>query len=189
RAARRLPQRRRRLPRGADGGPARRARLARARARAPRAPARLLARRHVSLRYAADGDVDPRVHAIAAICPPIDLRRGVDEIDKPKGAVYRRHVLSGLKEMYVAAAKRAPITVSIERALAVRKIREWDDLVVAPRFGFANANDYYDRESVGPRLKQIDRPTLVVVAEEDPMVFSHTVRPWLDQASNIERIY
>lgn len=144
---------------------------------------------HISLRYASEGRVDPRISGLVAICPPIDLASGVDEIDKPKGAVYRRHVLSGLKQMYVAAATRAPMSITPEEALRIRFIREWDELVVAPRFGFANAADYYAKATVGPHLSRITLPSLVVVSEEDPMVFAHTVKPRLDAASNIERVY
>lgn len=144
---------------------------------------------HMALRYASERAVDPRVVSIAAICPPIDLSLGVDEIDKPRGAVYRRHVLGGLKQIYAAAHARQPLSISPEEAMRVRFIREWDDLVVAPRFGFDSVEDYYARASVGPRLSAIEIPSLVVVAEEDPMVFAHTVRPWLDQAHNVERVY
>lgn len=144
---------------------------------------------HITLRYASEGAVDPRVTGVAAVCPPIDLRGGVEEIDKPKGAFYRRHVLAGLKQMYVVAYARRAMSISPREALLIRGIREWDDLVVAPRFGFANADDYYAKASVAPHLAKITIPSLVVVAEADPMVFTHVVRPWLDAAHNIERVY
>ncbi len=43
-------------------------------------------------------------------------------------------------------------------------------MVIAPRFGFADAWDYYRTVSVGPHLEHLEIPTLVVAAEEDPMV-------------------
>jgi hypothetical protein len=137
---------------------------------------------HISLRYAASGAVDPRVRGIAAVCPPLDLDRGAAEIDKPERWVYRRHLLEGLKEMYADVATRRAVPVPLREALAIRTLREWDARVVAPRYGFRNAEHYYAEESAGPRLGQITVPSLLVAAEADPMVPAHTLRPALEQA-------
>ena len=143
---------------------------------------------HLVLKYASEG-MDPRVRSIATVCAPVDLAAGVAEIDQPKGKVYRSHVLDGLRSIHEAATKRGPMPCSIEEARAITLIREWDEKVVAPRFGFASADHYYATASVAPRLSQISVPALVVVAENDPMVFAHTVRPSLDRAPHLRTVY
>ena len=65
----------------------------------------------------------------------------------------------------------------------MRSIREWDALAVAPRFGFASAEEYYQRASVAPRLHEISTPTWIVVGGRDPMVPPWTVRPALERVS------
>lgn len=137
---------------------------------------------HVSLRYAASGSVDPRVRAIAAVCPPLDLDLGASEIDRPERWVYRRHLLEGLKEMYADVATRRPVPVPIREAQAIRSLREWDSRVVAARHGFRSAEHYYAEESAAPRLRQITVPSLLVATEGDPMVPAHTLRPALQNA-------
>jgi len=137
---------------------------------------------HVSLRYAASGNLDPRVRGIAAVCPPLDLDFGASEIDKPERWVYRRHVLEGLKTMYADVATRRPVPVPLREAIAIRTLREWDSRVVAARHGFRSAEHYYAEESAGPRLGSIAVPSLLVATEGDPMVPAHTLRPALENA-------
>jgi predicted alpha/beta-fold hydrolase len=67
--------------------------------------------------------------------------------------------------------------------MKIRTLRGWDDRVVAPRFGFADARDYYRKVSVGPRLKAVATPTFIVQTRHDPMVLEHTVRPSLESVS------
>ena len=136
---------------------------------------------HITLRYATEDGVDPRVRAVAAVCAPLDLDRSAEAIDQPARWVYRRHVLAGLKQMYgaYAAHRHGALAVSATAARAIRTLRAWDEQIVAPRFGFSGASAYYAASSVGPRLGQLRVPTLMVIAEADPMVPTDTLRPWL----------
>ena len=59
---------------------------------------------HLTLRYATEAALDPRVRAVAAVCPPIDLDRTAEAIDQPRAWVYRRHVLDSLKQLYAAVS-------------------------------------------------------------------------------------
>lgn len=144
---------------------------------------------HLVLRYASEPGVDPRVRALAALCAPIDLASGAREIDQPKGAVYRAKVLGGLKEIYAEVARRRAVPVSVAEARRIRSLREWDDRIVAPRHGFDGVDDYYARASVAPRLDGVTLPALAVVAERDPMVFVHTVRPHLESCANVRAVF
>jgi predicted alpha/beta-fold hydrolase len=51
--------------------------------------------------------------------------------------------------------------------------------------GFADADDYYRRASAGPFVRAIRIPTLLVHAEDDPMVPPSCVRPWLERAPSV----
>ncbi len=52
----------------------------------------------------------------------------------------------------------------------VRTLWEFDEVVTAPMGGFADAEDYYRRCSTFELFDQIDRPTVVITAEDDPFV-------------------
>jgi predicted alpha/beta-fold hydrolase len=135
---------------------------------------------HISLRYAASGSLDPRVRAVAAVCPPLDLDRAVTAIDRPERWFYRMHILAGLKNMYKAAAQRRAMPLPIRDALGITSMREWDRRIMTRRFGYPSPAAYYASESAAPRLRDLGVPTLLVAAEADPMVPLDTVRPVLD---------
>lgn len=139
---------------------------------------------HVTLRYAV-GALDPRVVAIAAVCAPLDLDLGAQSIDAKRSAIYRRHVLSGLNEIYSAVAQRRSVPTPLSRVLSARSIREWDGLTVVPRYGFRDAEDYYASVSVGPRLSQLQVPALLVQSRHDPMVPPWTYQQHLSHASKL----
>jgi len=133
---------------------------------------------HVTLRYGL-APTDPRVIAVAAVCPPLDLDRSAQAIDHPRALVYRRHVLAGLNEIYAAVAARRSVPTPVEQVRAARTIRAWDSLTIVPRYGFDSVDHYYATMSAGPRLDAMQRPALVVHIEHDPMVPPWTYRDHL----------
>jgi predicted alpha/beta-fold hydrolase len=61
----------------------------------------------------------------------------------------------------------------------VRTIRAFDGLTVVRRFGFRDADDYYDRSSVARRLGNLHVPAFLVAAEGDPMITARSIRKGL----------
>lgn len=136
---------------------------------------------HIALCYAC-AQPDPRVRRIAAICSPLDLAVAADDFDRQYLNVYRSHVMDGLKEIYTCAYQRRPVGLVPIEARKIRKIRTWDQMIIAPRFGFLSADHYYESESVGPRLSQLKREAIYIGAVADPMVRARGVEPYLDAA-------
>ncbi len=147
---------------------------------------------NVTLRLGAE-PLDPRVKAVAAVCSPIDLALSEAEIDSPGVGLYRWYLLRSLADLYRAVAARAaavgrPVPFPVERLAELRRIRDWDERVVAPRYGFRDAPDYYARASAGPVLPNLRIPALLLNSEGDPMVPSRSVRPALAGASPLLRV-
>ncbi|MFO0712671.1 MAG: alpha/beta fold hydrolase [Sandaracinus sp.] len=144
---------------------------------------------HITLSYAASRERDPRVAAVAAVCAPLDLAAGVRAIQRPDRRPYQFHVLRSLKAAYRKVEERAeregrtlPHTADeVDRATT---IRDWDALVVCPRFGFRDPEHYYESCSAGPKLASIEVPTLLAIAEADPMVPLATLHPWIERTSD-----
>jgi uncharacterized protein len=132
---------------------------------------------HVALRLALAPP--PRLAAVAAVCSPLDLEASCKIVDTLPKAVYRRYLLYGLQSMYARLAARCEVPVELSEARRIQRIRDWDEAIVAPWFGFAGAADYYASQSVGPRLGELAIPTLYVYATDDPMVVAATIRPSL----------
>jgi hypothetical protein len=134
---------------------------------------------HVCLRHAADYP-SGAAHAVAAITSPLDLDASAALFDSRTNPLYRRHVLAGMVAMYRAfVARRGPWLLSLEQARRLRTIREFDDAIVAPRFGFRDASDYYVQAGVSHALHRIETPALLVQAKHDPMIPSDAVEPLL----------
>jgi len=143
---------------------------------------------HIALRAATE-PADPRLAAVAAICPPLDIARSSAAFDAPGLWLYRRYVLGNMRRIYAAVAARRPrqIPLPLAEALRIRRLRDWDDRVVAPRFGFAGADDYYRRASVHTHLPELRVPALLAASERDPMVPAPTIRAALDRPERPER--
>lgn len=140
---------------------------------------------HLCLRFATEVE-DPRVRAVAAVCSPLDLERTVEDFDRPRSWAYRRFVLARLSSLIDALDERLPI--DREAARRARKLRDFDRSTVVRRFGFASARDYYRRAGVAERLDRLRVPTLLVAAEDDPMVTARSVRAGLRKAPERLRV-
>ena len=137
---------------------------------------------HVALRAVTEQRLDARVCGVAALCPPLDLDLGTHVFDEPQRRLYRRHILGALNQIYAATAARRSLPVPLEVVLRARSSRERDALAIAPRFGFASAEDYYARASVAPLLRGVRVPALVGVTRGEPSVPPRAVIPALGAA-------
>ncbi len=137
---------------------------------------------HVVLRSAIER-ASPALGAVAAICPPLDLAAAARAIDRPLMWPYRRYLLRRLKAIHRATSRcGSPPSVRLERVEGARTFVEFDSLVIAPRFGFADAWDYYERMSVGPLLPTLDVSGMLIYAPHDPMIPAASVEPLLEGA-------
>lgn len=142
---------------------------------------------NVTLKLAGEWGSAPhaKLRAMVAVSPPLDLVSTSEWLEKRRTFPYRQYVLKKLVETGLQYARLYPDRARFDtRALArAKKIREYDELVVAPMHGFASANDYYEKMSSGPFLPKIQLRTLLVHAEDDPMIPPHTMRAGLADAS------
>lgn len=132
----------------------------------------------------------PYVRAVVAISPPLDLDEASRGLERRRSYVYRQYVLRKLIEQGVSFARHHPerARYDVRAVRRARSLREYDRTVVVPMHGFASVEDYYARSSSGPFLPRITVPTLLVYAEDDPMVPASSMRPWLRGASSAVRL-
>ena len=98
-----------------------------------------------------------------AVCPPVDLSRCCRELRSGLGHLYDQYLVKHLKLRWQA-------TGGSLRGSNPRSIYEFDDKVTAPLSGFRDAEDYYAHCSSGPRLSEIELPTKILAAQDDPIV-------------------
>lgn len=116
------------------------------------------------------------VKAAVAVSPPVDLLRCSDALHSPGNRVYVSRFVADLKASYARIQERNPDFYAAGRERGVRTVREFDERITAPYAGFASAEDYYTRSSSGPWLGAIERPALIISAEDDPMIPGDSVR-------------
>jgi predicted alpha/beta-fold hydrolase len=123
-----------------------------------------------------EGDGAPLTAAVA-ISVPFDLAACAASLDG-RGffrALYRERFLRSLRRKALAIAARHPGTLDTAAVRACRTFARFDDVVTAPLFGFASAADYWERCSAARFLSGIRRSTLVISAEDDPLVPADTL--------------
>jgi predicted alpha/beta-fold hydrolase len=86
-----------------------------------------------------------------------------------RNLAYHRYILDAMKRE--ALAPGAAVTASERAAIAAaRNVYEFDDRFIAPRFGYLDAQDYYERNSAKHFLSTIARPALILHALDDPWI-------------------
>ena len=132
------------------------------------------------LKYLGEAGRRAIVRGAVSISAPIDLDAARRTIMRPRNRLYHRHIVSGLK----LESESLELTAAQRRTLAeVETVFDFDDRILAPLMGFADALDYYHRSMALPLLPEIRVPTLVIHARNDPWIPFRSYRDF-DWASN-----
>jgi uncharacterized protein len=116
--------------------------------------------------------VPRQVQSAMAISTPYDLARSSKAIDSGFARLYQWNFLRSLKRKALEKLVQYPDVGSTADVESLRTMWAFDDRFTAPLHGFRDAADYYRRSSSIHFLGQIQRPTLLLSALDDPF---HTV--------------
>jgi len=110
------------------------------------------------------------LRGVCAVCPAIDLGACADALERWDNYPYQRHFVSGLMSRYARKQELFPQLYTTNGLPPIRSVRNFDDHIIAPHFGYRDAQDYY--ESVGAKrvAAQIRVPCLMITAQDDPFV-------------------
>jgi predicted alpha/beta-fold hydrolase len=124
------------------------------------------------------------VSAIATISAPTDFPAVSAVLDAT--VVYRRAITRGVVRQALAFARVHPTRAGYDpvRLREARTIRAYDEQVMVPMHGFDGIDDYYESTSSKRWLRSIRVPTLLLHAEDDPIIPAHTVAATLPSASS-----
>ena len=127
---------------------------------------------NVALRLAGDyGPETPAaLRAVVAVSPTIDLARCVEALEQRSNLVYEWNFVRNLKGRMRRKARAWPGRFDLSRLNGVRTVREFDERFTAPHHGFRDAADYYYRASSLRVIDQVQIPTLILSATDDPFV-------------------
>jgi len=113
----------------------------------------------------------PFVLGAAAISPPIELGLAADAVDRrARNTFYRRWFARALELGLRAKARHYPGEYDLKPLARGSSIRAFDDAYTARAAGFPNASAYYAAASARPLLPRIELSTLIVQAQDDPLI-------------------
>jgi uncharacterized protein len=117
------------------------------------------------------GDEVPHgLRGICAVCPALNLSACADALERRDNYLYQRHFVTGLVARYERKAKLFPDRYTKNRFGPIRTVREFDDAITAPCFGFRDAEEYYEAAGAKKVIAQVRVPALLITAEDDPFV-------------------
>jgi uncharacterized protein len=118
--------------------------------------------------YAADA---PRaLRGVCAVCPALDLSACADALEHRANYLYQRHFVNGLMARYARKVAMFPDRYVRNGLGRIRTVREFDDAITAPCFGYRDAAEYYEAAGAKRVIGQVRVPMLLITAEDDPFV-------------------
>jgi predicted alpha/beta-fold hydrolase len=117
------------------------------------------------------GEDAHRVRAAAVVSVPFDLAAAGASLGRGfNRAVYGRQFLRSMRRKALAFDQRFPGLIDIDRVVASRDLREFDDAFTAPLHGFRGVMHYWQTASAKPWLGSVAVPLLALNARNDPLV-------------------
>lgn len=114
--------------------------------------------------------VPSQVQAAVAFSVPCDLGASSKRLERFENSLYMRYFMRGLREKVATKAAMFPKEIDTTGLDSMRTFIPFDDKYTAPIHGFRDAADYYQQCSSGQFLKDIQIPTLLVQAKNDPFL-------------------
>jgi len=124
------------------------------------------------LKYLGERPQHLSIKRAVAISTPLDLHSSCEEISKSSNFLYTIRFLHTLKKKIKIKAKIFPEEINLTHIDAIKDLQEFDDVYTAPLHGFRNAMDYYSKCSSIHFLDNINIPTLLINALNDPFLSS-----------------
>jgi len=127
---------------------------------------------NLTLKYAGEqGElIHPAVKSAIVFSVPMNLKACSLEIIKPGNRVYMQRFLKTLKPKVQAKSVLFPEMISMRDYRHVHTLYDFDHIYTASIHGFESADDYYEKCSSMHFVGSIRIPTLIVHADNDPIV-------------------
>lgn len=114
--------------------------------------------------------VPPQVKAAAVFSVPCHILSASLQMGKWQNQMYMQRFLKTLRHKLTDKLALLPDGMNLDGYHKLRTFNQFDDRFTAPIHGFKNAEDYYNRCSSRQYLPQIQIPTLLVNALNDPFL-------------------
>ena len=111
-----------------------------------------------------------QLQGVAVVCPALDLSACADALEKSENRLYQWHFVRGLMARYFRKAELFPNKYARNGFGPIRTVREFDDRITAPYFGYKDAEEYYRSAGAKNLIAKVRVPLLLLTAQDDPFV-------------------
>lgn len=126
---------------------------------------------NLSLKYLGEKrEISKKIKKAVAISVPLDLAGSCNKISSGENVIYSKRFLNTLKEKVVKKALAFPGELPVGLLRKIKTLRDFDEYFTGPMHGFSDAEEYYRINSSLQFLDQIEVPTLVLNAQNDPFL-------------------
>jgi predicted alpha/beta-fold hydrolase len=120
--------------------------------------------------------VPSALRAVAVVCPALDLSACADALNRRNNYFYQRRFVLGLNARYARKVELFPERYSRNGFGPIRSVREFDDAITAPQFGYRDAQEYYEAAGAKRLVDKVRVPLLLITAQNDPFVPFEAIR-------------
>ena len=140
---------------------------------------------NVLLKWLGEQGKDCPVKTAIAVSVPFKLSDAADRLAKSFSRVYQNYLVSRCQRKYKrkTTVMNTGLDVNVDKQNTFYK---FDDKITAPLHGFNDANDYYEKSSSLQFIKDIQKPTLIIHAKDDPFMWQDTAPTESDLSNTVE---
>jgi hypothetical protein len=124
---------------------------------------------NVSLKFAAVSQ-HPSVKKVIAFSSPLEMRTSTAILDYPSRFLYQARFKKGILPKVKKKAEMFPDRLSMAEVEAAKSWEAQQELFFVRINGYANIDDFYERGSAVNFIPKLKIPTLIVQAQNDPML-------------------
>jgi predicted alpha/beta-fold hydrolase len=110
------------------------------------------------------------LRGFVAVAPAIDLAGCAAALEEPANFFYEHRFVRRMKRRIRDKARLYPHRYQLGSMSDIRSVRGFDEAITARFCGFRDAADYYAQSSANRTLGNIRKPTLIITAQDDPVV-------------------
>jgi predicted alpha/beta-fold hydrolase len=126
---------------------------------------------NVIVKYAArKGSLEGRIKTLVAISTPCDLASSSRALDRWQNKLYSRRFRRSLLKKFRKKVEQYPGMLDLSNYHKVKSWREFDDTFTTRLTGFRDADEYYQQGSANNFIREVEVPTLILNALNDPFL-------------------
>ncbi len=120
------------------------------------------------LRTLGEGNVTSRLSAAVTVSAPLNLSHTLKKLQRPRNKVYVDYLVNNMtRDLAEVGQKHFGVDAG-----TLTSVWAFDEHIIAPAFGFRDAEDYYEKVSCFPLIEKISIPVLAIHSKDDPWI------PW-----------